>query len=106
MGIGMVVSTDHLIPVTDHGPTPLQVKRNALLIETQSSEIRPGQINDAVSQVLELRLLMQLPDPLKIAGPRTAIGGISRGFTAHGQQSLQLGCQGQGIESKLDCRDG
>ena len=97
----MVMTTNALIPVTDHRPTALEMQGNSFAVEAKGVEIGPGGITNLNRQILKIRMLMQLPDTIDISSQGAAIIGIPNGLNAQGQQRLQFGGQIERIELEL-----
>jgi hypothetical protein len=76
MGIGMVVTTDHLAWLADHGPTPLNMEGEACLIKSDLAKVSIGLMGHGPSDVGTGGMAMELPDPLQIPRPGASRVGI------------------------------
>jgi len=101
MGIGVMVAANRLIPITDHGPATLQMQGHLASLKPKRIEIAPGLIHHPLGQGLKGLLLMQLPHPMQVPRPGTALAGVALSFAAKPQQSLHAGGLLQGVERKL-----
>ena len=107
MRIGMVVTPDHLPPLAEHRPAALQMEIKAIGIESRHRQIAPDASRHLIRQVTEVRVLMQLPNAIEIAGPGAALIGIAGGVTPHRQERLQLSRQIQRVKNKaIRCNNG
>jgi hypothetical protein len=106
MGIGMVMTTDHLIPIAQHGPTSLEVQGHLRTLKAHCFEISPHLIHNLLRQRREIWVLMQLPRAMEIASPGTSICGISGRIPSQGKQHLKLPCHIQRIQGQLHRCDG
>jgi hypothetical protein len=89
MGIGMVVPTHHLAGLRNHGPAALQMQPGAREIEAKGPQVVLGFAAHLLQQPGELRMLMQLPDAMKIPCPGTTWIGVGMLLAAQGQHLLQ-----------------
>ena len=103
MGIGVMVAANRLIPITDHRPATLQMQGHLASLKPKRIEITPGLLNYQLSQGVKGLLLMQLPHPMQVPRPGTALAGVAVGFAAKRQQTLHAGGLLQGVERQLRC---
>jgi hypothetical protein len=101
MGIGMVMTANHLIPIAQHRPTSLEVQGHLRTLKAHRFEITPRLIHNLLREPREIWVLMQSPLAMEIASPRTSICGISGRIPSQGKQHLKLPCHIQRIQGQL-----
>ena len=102
----MVMTTDHLIPIAQHGPTSLKVQGHLRTLKAHRIEIGPYLINNLLRELHEIGVLMQPPSAMEIASPGTSFCGISGRLPSQGKQHLKLPCHIQRIQGQLHRGDG
>lgn len=84
----MVMATNPLTRLTDHGPGALKMKFNPDRIETKLQEVKPGLLAHLLGKAGEWSQIMQLPNAIEITGPGTSGIGIALRLTAEPQHLL------------------
>lgn len=100
--IGVVMSSNHLTRVAEHGPASLQVKGNLTGIKAKLPQIGVGKAHDRAHEGSEESMAMKLPDTIEITGPSAPRIRVTGGLSPQAMDHLQLGSQIKGIRLKLN----
>ena len=81
VGIGVVMTANHLTRLCEDRPTSLKMQRYGITIKTKLKQIAMGEAHQLSNQSMKIWMVLKLPTAMKIASPGTTRRRVARGLT-------------------------